>query len=193
MSFDRTVEPQTGAIRPFRFPAVHRSALSNGLATLVAPRNALPVVTVRLTLAAGAAAERQGEEGLATLAANALEGGTRRLSGEALAWELERLGLQLETWATWDALHLSCTAVGDQLPAALALLAEVVRSPAFPEDEVARMRGEHLAELLQRQVEPRALADDMAAHFLFSDESPYSRPLPGRCAPSSSLTAGWSG
>jgi len=180
MSIDRTVEPQPGAIRPFRFPATSRSVLGNGLTTLVAPRNTLPVVTVRLTLAAGAATEGAGEEGLATLTANALEGGTRRLAGEALAWELERLGLQLETWTTWDALNLSCTAVGSQLPDALALLAEVVRSPAFPADEVARMRGEQLAELLQRQVEPRALADDMASWFLFSYVSPYSRPLLGR-------------
>ena len=180
MSFDRTLEPQPGAIRPFHFPATSRSVLGNGLTTLVAARNALPVVTLRLTVAAGATTEAGGEEGLATLAASALEGGTRRLSGEALAWELERLGLQLETWATWDALHLSCTAVGEQLPAALALLAEVARAPAFPDGEVTRMRGEHLAELLQRQVEPRALADDMASRFLFSEASPYARPLLGR-------------
>ncbi|NJD10797.1 MAG: insulinase family protein [Gemmatimonadetes bacterium] len=180
MSIDRTQEPQPGAIRPFHFPAVHRMALGNALTVLVAPRNALPVVTVRMTVSAGAGSEQPGEEGLARLAANALEGGTGRLRGEALAWELERLGLQLETWTTWDALHLSCTAVGEQLPAALALLAEIVRTPAFPEPEVARMRAEQLAELLQRQVEPRALADDMAAHFLYADASPYSRPLLGR-------------
>ena len=180
MSFDRTLEPQPGAIRPFHFPATRRTVLGNGLTTLVAARTALPVVTLRMTVAAGAAGECTGEEGLATLAANALEGGTQRLAGETLAWELERLGLQLETWTTWDALSLNCTAVAAQLPAALALLAEIVRAPAFPESEVGRMRGEQLAELLQRQVEPRALADDMAAHFFFSDASPYSRPLLGR-------------
>jgi len=180
MSIDRTLEPQPGAFRPFHFPPTSRSVLGNGLTTLVARRNALPVVTVRLTIAAGAATEGAAEEGLATLTANALEGGTQRLSGEALAWELERLGLQLETWTTWDALNLSCTAVGSQLEDALALLAEVVRTPAFPSAEVERMRGEQLAELLQRQVEPRALADDMASWFLFSYVSPYSRPLLGR-------------
>jgi zinc protease len=42
------------------------------------------------------------------------------------------------------------------------------------------MRDEQLAELLQRQVEPRALADDMAARFLFADGSTYARPLLGR-------------
>jgi predicted Zn-dependent peptidase len=180
MSIERTREPAPGAIRPFHFPPLAHRSLANGLETLVATRNSLPVVTVRLAVAAGAATERDGEEGLATLTANALEGGTRRLSGAELAWELERLGLQLETWASWDALHLGCTVVRDQLPAALALIAEVVRTPSFPGDEVARMRGEQLAELLQRQVEPRALADDMAAHFLYSPASAYTRPLLGR-------------
>lgn len=179
MSFDRTQEPPAGPIREFDFPPTTRARLANGVRIRVATQRTLPLVTARVIVDAGASAEQGGEEGLATLTANALEGGTERLDGDGLAWELESAGLQLETWATWDALQLSVTAVGDQLPAALALLAEIVRRPAFPDAEVARMRDEQLAELLQRQVEPRALADDMATHFLFADRAPYSRPLVG--------------
>ena len=182
MSLDRTQEPTPGAIREFSFPPTAGAVLPNGVRVRVATQRALPVVTVRVILDAGAALEGTGEEGLATLVANALEGGTERLDGEALAWELESAGLQLESWAGWDSLQLECTAVRDQLPAALALLAEVVRRPAFPAAEVERMRDEQLAELLQRQVEPRALADDMASHFLFATDSPYARPLLGRRA-----------
>lgn len=180
MSFDRTQEPRPGAIREFGFPPSAGAVLANGLRVRVATQRALPVVTVRVIVDAGGALEGAGEEGLATLVANALEGGTERLDGEALAWELESAGLQLESWATWDALQLECTAVRDQLPAALALLAEIVRLPSFPAAEVTRLRDEQLAELLQRQVEPRALADDMAAHFLFAPATPYARPLLGR-------------
>jgi zinc protease len=178
-AIDRTREPAPGAIRPFTFPGVERRTLANGLPVVIAPHGDLPLVTVRIVVDAGAGTERPGEAGLATLVANALEGGTERLAGGALAWELERLGVQLETWVTWDALHLGCTAVREHLPAVLALLAEIVRTPSFPAAEVERLREEQLAELLQRQVEPRALADDMAAHFIFSDASPYARPLLG--------------
>ncbi|HSJ12890.1 MAG TPA: pitrilysin family protein [Longimicrobiales bacterium] len=178
--FDRTREPEPGAIRGYDFPTIESRRLNNGLQTLVARHGDLPVVTVRIVVDAGAGAEVAGEQGLATLTANALEGGTSRLDGSGLAWELERLGVQLDTWVTWDALHVGCTAVRDQLPAVLALLAEVVRTPAFPAGEVERLREEQLAELLQRRVEPRALADDMAAQFIFPDSNPYARPLLGR-------------
>ena len=189
MSFDRTQEPRPGAIREFRFPPTTRVSLDNGLQVLVATQRTLPLVTARVVVDAGATLEPAGEEGLATLTANALEGGTHRLDGQALAWELESAGLQLETWATWDGLSVSCTAVREQLPTALSLLAEIVRRPSFPPGEVERMRDEQLAELLQRQVEPRALADDMAARFLFTDECTYSRPLIGRRASVERFTA----
>jgi zinc protease len=178
-TLDRTHEPLPGPIRTFTFPRVGRRRLRNGLRTLTARHGDLPIVTVRVIIDAGAAGETADTEGLATLTANALEGGTHRLDGSALAWELERLGVQLETWATWDALHIGCTALREQLAPVLALIAELVRTPAFPTAEVERLREEQIAELLQRQVEPRALADDMAAHFIFAPGTSYARPLSG--------------
>lgn len=177
---DRNREPLPGAIRTFAFPPAERRRLGNGLQTVIARHGDLPLVTVRIVVDAGAGAEGPAEQGLATLTANALEGGTERLDGAALAWELERLGVQLETWVTWDALHVACTALREQLPAVLTLLSEVVRTPAFPSGEVERLREEQLAALLQRQVEPRALADDMASHFIFAPASLYGRPVLGR-------------
>ncbi|HEY0306301.1 MAG TPA: pitrilysin family protein, partial [Longimicrobiales bacterium] len=45
--------------------------------------------------------------------------------------------------------------------------------------EIERLKNEQLAELLQRESEPRALANDQAIRFIFSDDSTYYRPLPG--------------
>src|SRR5690606_134061 len=64
----------------------------------------------------------------------------------------------------------------DRLPAALALFAEVLLEPAFPEREVERLRAERLAELLQQRMEPRGLAEDMFARVLYAPESRYGRP-----------------
>ncbi|MFW6330742.1 MAG: M16 family metallopeptidase, partial [Gemmatimonadota bacterium] len=65
------------------------------------------------------------------------------------------------------------------LAPAMALLADVVRRPAFPRGPVERMSDEQLADILQRKKEPRALASDAAAHFIFDDGVPYARPIRG--------------
>jgi zinc protease len=179
MSLDRTQPPAPGPVRTFEFPGVTRSSLQNGVTLLHARHGDLPLVTVRAVLDAGAAAERPGEEGLAWLVSHALEGGTKRLGGAELAWELELLGAELETWTTWDAINVALTTRSDRLSAALDLLAGIVREPAFPAHEVERMRGEQLAEIMRRRTEPRGLADDAALACIYAPDAPYARSLLG--------------
>jgi hypothetical protein len=88
---------------------------------------------------------------------------------DALAWELESLGVELAAGVSWDAASVGITVHADRLDAALALLAEIVRRPAFPEDQVERLRDERLADILQRRKEPRALASDAADRFIYRD------------------------
>jgi zinc protease len=106
--------------------------------------------------------------------------GTDRRDVDALAWELESLGVELATGVSWDAASVGITVHADRLEPALALLAEIVRRPAFPPDQVERLRDERLADILQRRKEPRALASDAANRFIFHDHVPYARPLIGR-------------
>ena len=179
MTHDRSTPPPVAPIRTFRFPRVERRSLDNGITLYTADHGDLPLVTVRAVIDAGAASEQAGEEGLAWLTAHALAGGTRERSGEALAWELERLGAELETSSTWDAIHVELTTRADRLSEALSLLAEIVRTPAFPAHEVERMRSEQLAEILRRSTEPRGLADDAAVRSIYAEDATYARPLIG--------------
>ncbi|HSH45829.1 MAG TPA: pitrilysin family protein, partial [Longimicrobiales bacterium] len=188
---DRTRAPEPAPVRPFDFPPVHRERLAgdDSPELLVAHRGDLPLVTVELVVEAGASAERAPQAGIARLTANALEAGTTTRDEEALAWELESLGIQLNTAAGWDAASVEMTVHVDRLDQALGLLAEIVRRPAFPEDVVARMRDEQRADILQRKKEPRALASDAAAWFIFADDVPYGRSLLGSDASVEGLDA----
>lgn len=179
MKLDRSTPPAPAPIRTFRFPRVERLDLDNGIAFYSARHGDLPLVTLRAVIDAGAASEEAGEEGLAWLTASALEGGTKRRSGEALAWELERLGAEVETLTTWDALNVEITIHAAKLADGLDLLAGIVREPAFPAREVDRLRNEQLAEILRRSTEPRGLADDAAARYIFAETSTYARPIIG--------------
>jgi len=166
-------------MRDFDFPAVERRALANGLDLRVARMPRLPVVSLRLFLRAGEDALSDARAGLAVLTADALEGGTRRRSGSELAEAIERIGARLGSSAGWEGTFVDLYCLAERLPEALALLAEAVREPAFPDDEVARVRDRQLAELRQRLMDPGALADDVALTRYFAEGLPYARPADG--------------
>jgi predicted Zn-dependent peptidase len=174
-----TPRPAPAPPRPYQFPTFERITLENGLGVIVAPVHKLPVVTVMLVVDAGSSAEPAEQDGVATLTARALVEGTARYDGIALAERFERLGATIESAADWDVARVSTTVLSSRLPEALALLGEVVMEPAFPEREVERHRAERLAELLQLRAEPRGLADEMFASFVYAPPSRYARPEGG--------------
>ena len=168
--------PAPGATRDYRFPAFEHLTLPNGLALVVAPVSKLPVVTVLALIDAGAATDPSGQEGVARLTAQALAEGTERRDGAQLAEQFERLGTALDTGADWDGTTIRVTVTSERLAEAMRLLAEVVRTPSFPQREVERLKQERLAELLQQQAEPRGLADDMFDRFTYVPSSRYALP-----------------
>jgi zinc protease len=176
---DRSSPPPRGAIRDFDFPEVHRRALANGLDLRVVRLPRLPVVSVRLFMRSGEAALPHGRAGLAVVTADALEGGTKKHSGSELAEALERIGARFGTHGGWEGTSADVYCLAERLPEALALLAEAVREPAFPEAEVERARDQQVAELRHRLMDPGALADDVALTRYFAEDVPYARPVDG--------------
>jgi zinc protease len=180
-TLDRTRAPEPGPVKPFDFPVISRER-PGGEDTpelIFARHGDLPLVTAELIIEAGASSEPAERAGIAQLTAEALETGTAGKDVDELAWELESLGVELATGVSWDAASVGITVHADRLDPALALLAEIVRRPAFPADQVERLRDERLADILQRRKEPRALASDAADRFIYRDHVPYGRPLIG--------------
>jgi zinc protease len=184
----RATPPEPGPVRAYTLPTATRGRLANGLTVLAARHGDLPLVTALVVTHAGAAEEPPERAGIAQLTLEALEAGTRQRSGDQIALDLEGLGVELESHLGWDSAVLRVTVPRDRLDAALEIVAEVLREPAFPEAEIQRLRDEQLAAILQRLKEPRGLAADMAARFIFAPATPYARPLIGRRATVETLT-----
>lgn len=174
--------PAPGRPRAFQFPAVERVTLANGLTLAVARMPRLPIVTVLALVEAGAGCDPPGREGVAALAARALPEGTAALDGAALVERFEALGTSLDTAADWDAAQARFTVMPERLGEAFALFAEVVRAPVYPERDVLRRRDERVAELEQRLTEPRGLADQRFAGFLYASTSRFARSVGGTLA-----------
>lgn len=174
-----TTRPVPAEPRPYHFPRFERRRLPNGMRLVVAPVHKLPLVTVMLVVDAGAGWDQSGREGVAGLTARALSEGTQQRSGADLTEALERLGTSIEASVDWDGAFISMSVMSRRLREALALFAEAVVAPAFPEREIARLRGERLAEILHQRSEPRGLADEMFARYVYDEASRFSRPERG--------------
>jgi predicted Zn-dependent peptidase len=172
---DRTLQPASGAIRHFDFPEVERRPLSQGLDLRVARLSRLPMVSVNLFFRAGEAGLSDEWAGLAVLTGDALEGGTKRRSGSALAEALESIGARTGVTTGWEGTSVALSCLADRLEEAMPLLIETMREPDFPEDEVDRVREQQLAALRQRKMDPGALASDEATRRYFAAGQPYAR------------------
>ena len=181
--------PQATSSRTYRFPNVERSTLPNGLQVVTAPMPRLPLVTVLALVDAGAACDPRGAEGVASLTVETLREGTKRLPGAALTEQFELLGTELTVATDWDSVILRLTVTPGRLEAAVALLGEVLCTPAFTVRDVERVQAERLAELLQREAEPRGLADDKFSEHLYVSGARYALPEAGSASSVRALDA----
>ncbi len=179
-------KPQPGPSREYHFPKFEIRSLDNGIRVLIAPVRKLPVVTVLAVIDATATSDPEEKEGLAELTAQALRDGTKEIDGTELILELERLGTSLEVGADWDSTVASMTVLRDKLDDSFQLFSDVIMSPAFRNEDIDRLRSERLAERLQILDEPRGLAEESFARFLYADGSRYAEPMSGS---SESVTA----
>lgn len=184
----RASPPPRGPARDFAFPAVERRTLAGGLDLRVARVARVPAVSAGLFVRAGEGALPDPRAGLAVLTADSLEGGTAERSGADLAEALERIGARFSASGGWEGTSVEVYCLADRLAEALGLLAEVVRTPSFPSEEVERARGQQLAGLRQRLMDPGDLADDVALARYYAEGDPYARPLDGTLASLASFT-----
>jgi zinc protease len=161
-------------------PDVERVRLEGGLPVHVIRLPRLPVVSAAFVFkGAGETAVAAAQAGRATLTAAALEGGTRKRSGTALAEALEEVGADVSVQAGWDSTVASVSCLTDRWADGLDLLAEMVLAPAFPEVEVDRARDQALAGIRQREKDPGALAAYRAAGLFYAPGEAYGRSARG--------------
>ncbi len=175
----RARAPQPGPVRPFHFPAVEGRTLANGLQLLVAETHRFPLVSLELVMNAGATAEDEPRAGVASLAAGLLESGAGGRTADEIAETVDGLGLSLDSSTGWDVVQTGFTALRARMEDGLELLADLVRRPTFPQEEVERLVHERLGTLAHRRTDPAATASELFSRYVFEEGSPFSRPLGG--------------
>jgi predicted Zn-dependent peptidase len=169
---DRSKLPALGAVPPFALPAITKSSLTNGLRVWTARHAVVPMTGLLLLVRRGSSADPAGLEGLAAITADMLDEGIGSLSAIDVHQELSRLGAQLDTDVGSDATLLGLTTLSRFTDRALALLADIVVSPALREDDFLRVRQQRLNRLIQLRDMPGATAERAFAKLLYGG-NPY--------------------
>ncbi len=164
----------------FKPPVAKRLKLKNGMALLVVPNHALPIVSLTLLVpGAGGASDPAGKGGVAAYAADMLDEGAAGMSAIAIAEELDRLGASLGTGAGVDNAEVSMSTLTKTLDPSLELFAKIVTQPTFDDKEADRVKGDRSTSLELRRDRPREVAAIMLNAALYGASAPYGHPISG--------------
>lgn len=168
--------------------AIHRQVLSNGIVVLVYENFAADSVVVEGYLRAGALSEGRAHAGLADFVASMLLHGTQHHSFSAIYEALESVGASLDFSAGRHVTDFSGSALAEDLDLVLDFLADALRYPIFPGEEVEQVRGEIMTGLQIRASDTRQMASLRFRELLYADH-PYGISVYGYPETIAALTA----
>lgn len=158
--------------RPVTLPAIETRTLPNGLKVVVAQSSRVPLVTLRLAIPAGSAADPKDAPGLAAAVASQLTAGTDKYTSLQLKEAAERLGGSISASANDDYTVVSTGALAENFRAITDLLADALLHPAFPESELAVYKSLTQQGLVVQRQNPAFLAQEQLAKALYGGH-PY--------------------
>lgn len=157
---------------------VHQVTLSNGITILARSNFNSPAVNIGGYLPVGALFETDDKLGLADFATSMLMRGTQTRTFDAIYNELETVGASLGFDSGVHNTNFGGRALVEDLPLLLKLLAESLKTPTFPRDEMERLRAQLLTGLALRAQDTSDMADLLFEQFLYPDH-PYGKPTDG--------------
>ena len=150
--------------------------LSNGAQIWLNERSELPLVSIRLVITGGSAADPKDHHGLTSLTDSMLThgAGDRDATAFAAFAEQQAIDLSVSTWGSASVVYLHTHT--DRLDDALDLLADAVLRPRLSSDDLERVRELQLGEITQALDEPQTIAPWVAARLYFGEGHPLAHP-----------------
>ncbi len=173
-TFAQTEPPAPSAPKSVNIPAVKEKKLPNGLTVAVIERKSVPIVTVQLLIKIGAGAESADKAGLADMTASLLTKGTKTRTATQIAEQIEFLGGEINTGASWNNSVVSVNIMSDKLEQALSIMSDVVLNPSFKPEEIDLLKSQTLDGLTYNLKQPGFLAN-----YVSSAYSLYEHPAGG--------------
>lgn len=157
---------------------ITRVSLPNGITILTRANFNSPSVVIQGYLPAGGLLDPLDKLGLADFTALALTRGTQQHNFQQIFDALESVGAGLGVDGGTHTAGFSGRALAEDLGLLLGMLAEALRQPSFPVEQVERLRAQLLTGLAIRAQDTAEMAS-LAFDQLVYPGHPYSHPLEG--------------
>ncbi len=176
---DRSGLPSSDSFPELKFPGTQEVVLSNGLRVVHAAMSSVPTVEMSLLIHGGFAADQAGIPGLAKMTSSMLDEGTDSMTAIEISDEATRIGARVSSSASLDTSSVRLSALSENLTESLDLFAEIILNPAFPQNELDRLKRSQIAAIQQEMSQPFTVALRLMPGLLFGSDHAYSAPLTG--------------
>ncbi|MEL7687695.1 pitrilysin family protein [Citromicrobium bathyomarinum] len=168
--------PPISELSDLEFPDVTETTLSNGITVYYAQRDAVPVTRVALSFDAGSAADPLEKRGLEGLTLGLMDEGTTTRTSQELAEAKERLGAVISFGGGSDRSTVTLSSLSANLAPSLELMTDIVRNPAFDQDELERVRTQTVTGIQQSLKSPEGLAFFTISPLIYGSNNAYGAP-----------------
>jgi len=162
--------PVSKEVLKVTLPRATEATLSNGLTVLIMENNRLPLISLQYNIsAAGPLFEPPATPGLASIAAQMLEQGTKTRNSVQIAEQTALLGADISAAAGFGSSSTLVNASGlsDNFDQWLALTNDVLLNPTFPADELNRLKQRLKAQLRQQRANPSFLSNERFSRAVY--------------------------
>ncbi len=164
----RSKAPEAGAAPKIQLGDYETFTLDNGLQVVVVENHKLPRVSFQLLMDNDPVLEGE-SAGYASMAGQMLTKGTKNRTKAQLDEEVDFIGARLST----SDGGLFAASLTKHVPKLLELMSDVVLNPAFPADELDKMKKQQLSALASEKEEPSAIARNVASVLRYGKDHPY--------------------
>lgn len=165
---DRSKKPEPGPAPEINLEEAETFTLSNGMKVFVVENHKLPRVSFSLVLDNDPILEQE-NAGYVSMAGQLLRNGTQSKTKAELDEAVDFLGASLSTYSS-GAYASSLSKHADKV---MALMAEVVLQPSFPEDELEKLKKQTLSALAANKDDANVIASEVAQVLRFGKDHPY--------------------
>jgi zinc protease len=184
---ERMAPPAPQPAQPFNAPAFAERRLPNGMRVVVAHSTNVPIASALLVFGGGTSVDPEARPGVASMVSNLIDNGAGGMTAQQIAARVESLGAQIVSSVSQDSSVASVSAPTVTIAPAGALLAQLVREPAFAQEELERERRRALDQLRVSMRNPGLLAQRVGHRVMYGD-APYGAPPDGTPASLAALS-----
>ncbi len=152
---------------------VTRRVLANGLTVIVAPNAGTGSVALAAKVKAGSYFGTKEKSLVPELTAYMLTRGTKKLDKTQLGEMLEEMGVNLRFGCDNFAVSTGSTVVAEDFGVYLSLVADALRNPVFPADELAKAKREFVGFIRRNSSDTGSQAENKLSQVLYGADSVY--------------------